>query len=320
MRSTEPKLVHVAVAIIEDAQARTLVARRQQGKHLAGLWEFPGGKVETGENVFHALQRECLEEIGITISTARPLIRITHHYSEKSVLLDTWRVMQFTGEARGCEGQEIAWHVNSMLDTLAMPAADKPILTALNLPDVYQITPDPSNSSEAVFLAELEKCCRSGCEMLQLRGHDLPPDQFTQLVPKVRDICAQYSTRFLLNTQLDDPLISLVDGLHLTRHQLQYCEQRPVDQEQLFAVSCHDLNELKRAEKVGADFAVLSPVEKTLSHPDVIPLGWPLFAEWVDQVNIPVYALGGMHAGLKNNAWFYGGQGIAILRSGWPSR
>jgi 8-oxo-dGTP diphosphatase len=84
------------------------------------------------------------------------------------------------------------------------------------------------------------------------------------------------------------------------------------------AASCHDADDLKRAEDLGADFALLSPVLPTRSHPDAEPLGWERFAAMVDRANLPVYALGGMHPSMLSRAWQAGAQGVAGIRGLWP--
>ena len=92
-----PARVHVAAAAIFDDRGRVLISRRPAHLHQGDLWEFPGGKLEPGESVESALHRELYEELGICVQAARPLIRVLHDYHDKSVLLDVWRVDNFTG-------------------------------------------------------------------------------------------------------------------------------------------------------------------------------------------------------------------------------
>ena len=133
--SAEPGRVHVAVAAIIDNQRRVLVSKRPAGVHQGGLWEFPGGKLEVNEDVEAALGRELHEELGIRPATLRPLIRVTHDYPDKSVLLDVWYVSRFSGEPVGREGQSIRWVPFDRLDDYEFPKAKLPIITALTLPD-----------------------------------------------------------------------------------------------------------------------------------------------------------------------------------------
>jgi mutator protein MutT len=146
-----PEIKVVAAAVI-DSQGRVLIAQRPAGAHMAGAWEFPGGKLENGEGRREALARELREEIGIAISMPRPLIRLRHTYPHKEVFLDIWVVRQYQGEPQGLEGQAVRWCTQSELETVELLPADGPIVAALKLPEmlIEQSTRDyvVSNTSE----------------------------------------------------------------------------------------------------------------------------------------------------------------------------
>jgi 8-oxo-dGTP diphosphatase len=125
------KRVHVAVGVVVDGDRRILVARRPDHVHQGGLWEFPGGKVETGETVEVALVRELAEELAIEVVRCQPLIAVQHDYADKAVLLDVWWVDDFRGEAHGREGQPWQWIAAADLHTLSFPAANQPIIAAI---------------------------------------------------------------------------------------------------------------------------------------------------------------------------------------------
>lgn len=127
----ETKRVHVAVGVISDGGHRILVSRRPEHVHQGGLWEFPGGKVESGENVEQALHRELLEELAIDVRASHSLLAIQHDYTDKSVYLDVWWVSAFEGEPQGREGQPWRWIDAAELHTLQFPEANRPILTAI---------------------------------------------------------------------------------------------------------------------------------------------------------------------------------------------
>ena len=91
-------LVHVAVGVLFNACGEVLITRRPDHLHQGGLWEFPGGKVEPGEQVRTALERELKEELGVEVLDARPLIRIHHVYDDRQVLLDVWRIKDYAGQ------------------------------------------------------------------------------------------------------------------------------------------------------------------------------------------------------------------------------
>lgn len=123
--------IHVAVAVIINDDKQVLLALRQKHQHQGGLWEFPGGKVEAEESIFDALVRETKEELAVTVITAKPLIKIAHDYSDKSVVLDVWCVDEFAGTPQGREGQRLRWSTISDLTADDFPAANVAIIDAL---------------------------------------------------------------------------------------------------------------------------------------------------------------------------------------------
>ncbi|WP_444907511.1 8-oxo-dGTP diphosphatase MutT [Microbulbifer sp. SSSA008] len=125
------KVVHVAVGVVTRGDGKILIARRPDHLHMGGRWEFPGGKVEAGESVQEALYRELLEEVAIEVQELQPLVEIRHDYPEKTVLLDTWQVTRFTGEALGREQQEIKWVSAGELDNFHFPDANQAIIEAV---------------------------------------------------------------------------------------------------------------------------------------------------------------------------------------------
>lgn len=124
-------VVHVAVGVILDSENRVLIAKRSAQSHQGGLWEFPGGKVESGESVQTALARELSEELGIDIGPAAPLTKVSHDYADKSVCLDVWVVAEFSGVATGCEGQPLLWVSVNDLQQYDFPEANAPIVDAV---------------------------------------------------------------------------------------------------------------------------------------------------------------------------------------------
>ncbi|MBA3494150.1 MAG: 8-oxo-dGTP diphosphatase MutT, partial [Gammaproteobacteria bacterium] len=129
------------MGVIVNEQGEVLVSKRKATAFHGGFWEFPGGKVEPGERVTQALERELFEELGITIFSYRPFIQVQHSYQDREVFLDCWRVEQWRGIAHGREGQAITWSGTADLDEKTFPEANKPIITALRLPPLYLISP-----------------------------------------------------------------------------------------------------------------------------------------------------------------------------------
>ncbi|AUJ68865.1 MULTISPECIES: 8-oxo-dGTP diphosphatase MutT [Pseudoalteromonas] len=126
----QKKRVEVAVGVIEKNQ-KIFVCLRGEDQHQGGLWEFPGGKMEAGEDVFSALKRELQEEVGIEIYNSSELMRIEHDYADKAVCLYIHHVEDFSGEAHGAEGQPSQWVAVEQLHELTFPEANKAIVELL---------------------------------------------------------------------------------------------------------------------------------------------------------------------------------------------
>lgn len=124
-------MVHVLAGALFDQQGRVLIAQRPSGKHMAGGWEFPGGKREPGETPFEALRRELREEIGVETHAAEPLIAYEYQYPHRTVLLDLWLVSSFTGTPQSLEGQPLQWVALDQLRTVGLLEADWPMVDAL---------------------------------------------------------------------------------------------------------------------------------------------------------------------------------------------
>ena len=127
------KTVLVAAVALVDADGRVLVSKRPEGKQLAGLWEFPGGKVEAGERPETALIRELKEELGIDVTEAclAPLTFASHSYEDFHLLMPLYVCRRWTGLARAAEGQELQWVKPVRLRELPMPPADIPLIPHL---------------------------------------------------------------------------------------------------------------------------------------------------------------------------------------------
>jgi len=142
LRSSCP-VIHVVAGVVIDAHERVLIAQRPAGKHLAGAWEFPGGKLEPGEARVDGLARELREEIGIEIGLSRPLIRLRHSYPYGEVLLDVWVIRRYSGSPRGLDGQQLRWCSQDELAAADLLPADRPIVAALRLPERLMQTSSP---------------------------------------------------------------------------------------------------------------------------------------------------------------------------------
>ena len=151
------KYLDVVAAVLFDRDGRVLLTQRPRGKPLAGLWEFPGGKRNQGETPLAALARELREELGIEINDARPLLRTCHQDTAPALRLDTWRIDTWSGEPAGLEQQALAWVPVDELERWPMPGPDRPIISALRLPQIYAITPEPDHRDFLVLFEHLLK-------------------------------------------------------------------------------------------------------------------------------------------------------------------
>jgi len=314
--SAEP--VHVAAAVITNDNNEILISQRAPDAHQGSLWEFPGGKLESDESVHQALLRELEEELGIRAISYRPLIKVTHQYPDKTVLLDVWKVDDYAGQPVGREGQAIRWQAAALMNHEEFPAADAPIIQALNLPEHYLITGKFNSIYE--FEQHLGTAIDRGIRLAQLRLTNdwlqtVDEKYAAEIIKLAVGLCEQSKVRLMFN--MPDELNHIITPtcLHLNSRKLQQYSQRP-DCECL-SVSCHNEQEMIDAEALGVDFMVLSPVQATTTHPEITPLGWERFSEMIAQVNVPVYALGGVSRADTEKAWLAGGQGIAAIGALW---
>ncbi len=197
MTRRDGALTHVVAAALIDPAGRVLIAQRPAGKHLAGGWEFPGGKLEPGEDRRLGLARELREELGITLlAPPRPLIRVRHAYAVGEVLIDMWVVRHFSGEPRGLDGQALRWCTQAALESVELLPADGPIVSALRLPETLTQVSTPhyvvGRSAEADAagrlrgvvcwgLADALAASDAGADFLVLRN-ELPHEE-------IRSIC-----------------------------------------------------------------------------------------------------------------------------------
>jgi len=310
--------IHVAAGAIQDSQGRVLITKRPVHVHQGGLWEFPGGKLEPGETSVEGLARELYEELGIRIQvpSSRPLIRVPFDYGDRQVLLDVHRVNAFAGNPHGREGQPLAWvHPNEM-DPGEFPSADRPVIAALRLPELYLITGEDPRAPD-LFLNRLSRALERGIRLVQLRAHTIGDADYADLAEGAFRLCERHGSRLLLNRQLHLARELPCHGLHLTAKHLAELEQRPLDDKCVVGASCHSAEDLTRAALLGLDYALLAPVRATASHPEAQPMGWEGFAALADRARLPVYALGGLGPDDLGKAFAKGAQGIAAIRGLW---
>lgn len=126
-------IVTVSAAALIDTDGRILLAQRPEGKHMAGMWEFPGGKVEAGESPDDAVRREMMEELGVDLCEhcIQPFTFITHEYDAFTLVLLLYIARRWEGIPEGKEGQALKWVYASEMKHLPMPPADVPLVAML---------------------------------------------------------------------------------------------------------------------------------------------------------------------------------------------
>ena len=190
------------------------------------------------------------------------------------------------------------------------------IISAMQLPEHYMISGKFSDHED--FQNKLEAALKKGNKIVQLRCKQLSDaDEYLQLAKMAETICKKHQAILLLNTTLDVFSKTDADGLHLNSQLLFKFDERPVAEDKLLSVSCHTVDEMVQAEKLGANILLLSPVKETSSHPGVPGIGWEQFRQLSSQINTPVYALGGMKSSDLADAKKAGAQGVAAISSFW---
>lgn len=315
---TTDKRLHIVAAVLVHGDGRILATTRPAGRSMAGRWEFPGGKLESGEPRWDGLARELDEELGIRIRAGRPLIRLKHDYpGGPSVDLDVWRIHAWAGEPRPREGQRVEWFAPDDLTRLDFLDANAPIVAAARLPDRYLVTPEPDATADA-FPEVIATAARNGVPLIQLRGAWL---KGAGAEARVRSAVAQaqgHGARVLVNGDMALAEACGADGVHLPARIARRLQARPVARPGLVGMSCHGREEIRHAEALGADFITLGHVRPTPSHPDRPALGMGTFIELAVEAHLPVYAIGGMGPDDLPELHRHGIQGIAAIRALWP--
>jgi 8-oxo-dGTP diphosphatase len=308
--------IEVVAAVVFNQRGEFLLAQRPVGKAYAGYWEFPGGKVEPGEDAAAALNRELHEELGIDVTLAYPWLTRDFDYSHAAVRLRFFRVLAWSGELHGRERQQFTWQSIRNVAVAPLLPANGPILRALELPGVYGITCAGEIGRDA-FMVRLERSLQNGLRLIQVREKQLSDIELRAFAAEVVATARPYGARVVVNGAVDIAAQAAADGVHLTAMRLMGAACRPACD--WCGASCHNAAELERARELGVDFVVLGPVAATPGHPHATVLGWPRFTELIRGYPLPVYALGGMRADDLDCAWRCGAHGAGMLRGAWTA-
>ncbi|HYQ99459.1 MAG TPA: Nudix family hydrolase [Casimicrobiaceae bacterium] len=309
------RVVPVAAAVVLRADGRVLLAQRPAGKAYAGYWEFPGGKLEPGETPRHALDRELAEELGLRVRRAAPWLVQRFVYPHAHVELHFFRVLEWDGDPVGHDGQAFAWQTPGAFDVAPLLPANTLVLRALLLPTVCGITM-ASEAGEAAFLARARAALEGGVRLIQLREKDWPAARQRAFGEALLALARPYGAKVLLNGSDANARAWGFDGVHWTSAALAAAAERPRDL--LCSASCHTRDEIAKAGSLALDFALLSPVRPTPTHPGAVALGWGGFEAAVAGAALPVFALGGLTSDDLDDAVAHGAHGVALRRGAWP--
>jgi len=308
--------VEVAAAVIERPDGSFLLARRPEGKVYAGWWEFPGGKVESGERVEVALARELHEELGIDVEEAFPWITRTFEYEHAAVRLNFYRVVRWHGDPQAKEGQGLAWQRLPKLTVGPILPANGPILKALGLPLVMGITQAEKLGVRA-FLERFDRALERGLGLVQVREKGMDVGALAAFTREVVRRARGRNCRVLLNGPAEVAAAAGADGVHMSADALMQSDARP--EIELVGASCHAVAELAHAAELALDYAIFGPVQETPTHPNVPGMGWDRFRAVARGQPMPVYAIGGLGERDLAEARRAGAHGIAAIRAAWPS-
>lgn len=317
--AAEVRVVDVAVGVIERPDGQVLLAQRPEGRPYAGYWEFPGGKLEPGEPVERALARELHEELGLTAVESVPWLVVEHAYPHATVRLYFRRVRHWEGEPRAREGQQLAWQPADRIALQPLLPASLGPIRWLALPRVLAISHASGLSGRPqAFLDQVERRLQihpAGTWWLLLREPDLPPAPLERLMADLLTLRASRGLRLLVSSRHPMAWAQQADGVHLTARDLLAAPCRPPTD--WVGASCHDARQLAAAAALGCDYALLSPVLPTASHPGVSTLGFEGLRALTSRTPLPVLALGGMTEQHLQAAAQAGAQGIAMMRGAW---
>lgn len=306
--------IPIVLAVLREDK-RVFLAWRDRRCHQGNCWELPGGRREAGELAAEALRRELHEELGLSVEVGMPLIYFGCDYPDRLLQFDVYEVHRDHGCCRPGINGRTRWCQQGDLHRQSMPSANRAIVHAVQLPHTYALLPARDDDTINDFVLRLQHAYRLGARLFLLRAPGLAAERQRVFLQACRSAPIDVRHSLLLHDRPELVEACHAAGVHCSQSFAAALNRRPVDKDRWFAVSCHSLTEVRRAEALGADFCVLGPVAATPSHAKDSPtLGLEKFRSITKQANIPVFAIGGMCLNDVPAIRNAGGQGIAAIR------
>ena len=316
---TQPsiKTIEVVAGIMQDAQGRVLLGQRAANTFYPGYWEFPGGKIEPGESAKEALVRELREELDITVTDLSAWFQTSHTYPHAHVKLHFFHVHAWQGTPKAIIHSALSWQKPGNLNIHPSLPTTAPALKRLQLPTRMGITHAWQIGLDAQLRA-LDKALSRGLRLIQVREPGLDEVALSTFFEAAQQRASAYQAIVLYNGTTLQAQTLKAHGLHLNSQALRIAHQQGQRPDfEWVGAACHCAEDLKMAEQLALDYAVLSPVCPTLSHPGEPSLGWTQFQTLANAISLPVFALGGLNWGDLDVAQTHHAHGIGMLRGAW---
>lgn len=292
--------VDIAISILLH-QNKVLVGWREEKQHQGNKYEFPGGKVEQNETPLAACRRETYEEVGVGLSDWHAFDVICHEYDDVIVNLYLFHAVVPSALLNEVQ-QPWTWYSREELLKLNFPNANHKIVARLYWPQHIKI----SEQIESIQHLHSE-------QLLYWRVQDQ-----AEKILELADLNPQQYAKMIINTeiyaQLNQFQQNAISTIHLKQSQLMRFQPNDFILGKRYIAACHDLISIQKAQQLGCDAILLSPVLATETHPDSSAMGWEQFKFLSSQVDVPVYALGGMRVNDLAIAQNHGAYGIAGIR------
>lgn len=296
------RCIQVAIGLIFH-QSQVLVGWRNHAQHQGNKYEFPGGKVETGESAVDACRREILEEVGVDIAQWHVFAEIEHQYDDLTVKLHIFHAQLDQSQMSAIQSPW-SWYSRPALAELNFPAANQVIIQRLLWPKSIKI---------AANLEALEQLA-TDCQ-LYLRCQTADIETSLAMIGSLAITDVQ---RLIVNIELwsllSPELQANIGAVHFKQQQLLALTEQDIPRQIRCIAACHDQQAIAQANALGFEAIILSPVLATPTHPEQQGLGWERFAQLATETQLPVFALGGMSATDLKTVEQQGGYGVAGIR------